>query len=189
MTGCSSKLFSDLAGAVLFLGTSQMFEICPLSRALSLLARPQSHLKKKNPATIFKSFISALDARSAPNYDTSSRRGLEVEAAAGCDVGSWIWSVEGCGFTSAAGHVWQQESVNQQVSLSKMLKPYQFQIWPLTSACLRGVMVQRMCSQADIYSTAETKSRSVNESINRKCICNNRENHLILQSASFELFL
>ena len=45
-------------------------------------------LKKKIPATIFKSFISALDARSAPNYDTSSRRGLEVEAAAGCDVGS-----------------------------------------------------------------------------------------------------
>lgn len=73
MTGCSSKLFSDLAGGVLFLGTSQMFEICPLSRALSLLARPQPHLKKKFPATLFKSFIFRRlmppSSASAPNYD------------------------------------------------------------------------------------------------------------------------
>lgn len=93
MMGCSSKLFSDLAGSVLFLGTSQMFEICPLSRALSLLARPQSHLKKKKfPATIFKSFIFRClmppSSASVPNYDAPVGEASKVEAAAGCDVGS-----------------------------------------------------------------------------------------------------
>lgn len=194
MTGCSSKLFSDLAGGVLFLGTSQMFEICPLSRALSLLARPQSHLKRKNSLRRYLrvSFSGAWCHRARRLLRIMTLQSARPQSGGGsgmwCRVVNlkrWRLCVHLCCRTRVTERICQSASVPEQDTKTVSVPDLTLDLCCLCSEEWWG---SECAFRPDIYSRAETKSRSINESINRKCICNNRDNHFIIQSASFTSF-